>query len=321
MLYLVEVSDSIRYLESRLEEISEKVDTIDAVAGRVKGLLIQEFSSGFVAHMEERVNELDNSQKTLLEMINDMSKDFLATLDVVKNEVADVNTRLNLTMRVIANQALVGGAIPVSKYFKATNTVTEEANVTLAMRHLSEDAKLWWRSRYIDIQEGRCTIDTWDALKKELRSQFFFENVEILNRRKLCELKHTDQAKGEVDQIEGCEKPRIEALKYLSSLQKKARERSVLAKKGLFTGNGVPLEHHVISMPSAKCLVITGSFSTVVQADICQPNGFKMISIMQLDKSSAQEEPPSVAILLGALRKLGETIPKDTLCIPEKCRG
>ena len=43
----------------------------------------------------------------------------------------------------------------------------------------------------------------------------------------------SDQAKGEVDQIEGCEKPRIEALKYLSSLQKKARERSVLAEKGL----------------------------------------------------------------------------------------
>ena len=38
MSYLVEVSDSIRFLESRLEEIGEKTDTIDAVAGRVKGL-------------------------------------------------------------------------------------------------------------------------------------------------------------------------------------------------------------------------------------------------------------------------------------------
>ncbi|TYK02129.1 RNA-directed DNA polymerase-like protein [Cucumis melo var. makuwa] len=41
---------------------------------------------------------------------------------------------------------------------------------------------------------------------------------------------------------------------------------------------------------------------------------------MQLKKSHAQE-PPSAAILLGALGKLGETIPKDTLCIPEKCHG
>ncbi|KAA0049998.1 reverse transcriptase [Cucumis melo var. makuwa] len=197
MLYLVEVPDSIRYLESRLDEISEKTDAIDAVVGRLEALLIQELlarvvtletnisvertvnyergdsSSGFATHMEERVSELDCSQKTLLEMINDMSKDFRVTLDVVRNEIADVNARMNLMMRAMANQAPTVGAI---SYFKATNTVTEEAKVTLATTHLSEDAKLWWRSRYVDIQEGRCTIDTWDTVKRELRSQFFPEN-------------------------------------------------------------------------------------------------------------------------------------------------
>ncbi|TYK06420.1 uncharacterized protein E5676_scaffold163G001230 [Cucumis melo var. makuwa] len=101
--------------------------------------------------MEERVSELDSSQKILLEMINDMSEDFRVTLDVVRNEIADVNARLNLTMRAMTNQA---------PYFKATNTVTEEVKVTVATMHLSEDAKLWWRSRYVNIQEGRCTVDT-----------------------------------------------------------------------------------------------------------------------------------------------------------------
>ncbi|KAA0057471.1 uncharacterized protein E5676_scaffold216G001550 [Cucumis melo var. makuwa] len=191
MLYLAEVPDSVRFLESRLDEIAEKTDTINAVAGRVEGLPIQELlarvdtlegnvgrtvkyeygdsSSSFVAHMEECVNELDNSQKTLLEMINDMSEDFRATLDVVRNKIADVNARLNLTIRLMANQAPARGAIPVSRvnipepkpfcgvrdakalenyifdleqYFRATNTVTEEAKVTLTMMHLSEDAKL-----------------------------------------------------------------------------------------------------------------------------------------------------------------------------------
>ncbi|KAA0051480.1 RNA-directed DNA polymerase-like protein [Cucumis melo var. makuwa] len=42
---------------------------------------------------------------------------------------------------------------------------------------------------------------------------------------------------------------------------------------------------------------------------------------MQLDESRAQGEPPSVEILLGALEKPGETVPKDTLCVPEKCHG
>ncbi|KAA0049873.1 senescence-specific cysteine protease sag39 [Cucumis melo var. makuwa] len=211
MLYLVELLDSIRYLESRLEEISEKAGTTDTIAGCVEGLPIQELLarvdtletntnvrrtvnyergnslSGFAAHMKERVSEPDNSQKTLLEMINEISEDFRATLDVVRNEIADVNVRLNLTMRAMANQAPAGGAISVSRvkipkpkpfcgardakalenyifdleqYFKATNTVTEEAKVTLATMHLSKDAKLWWRSRYMYIQKGRCTIDT-----------------------------------------------------------------------------------------------------------------------------------------------------------------
>ncbi|TYK04995.1 senescence-specific cysteine protease sag39 [Cucumis melo var. makuwa] len=124
MLYLVEVSDSIRFLESRLEEIAEKIDMM------------------------------------------------------MRNEIAYVNTRLNLTMRAMANQAPAGGAILVSRvkipepkpfcgardakalenyifnleqYFRATNTITEEAKVTLATMHMSEDAKLWWRSRYVDM--------------------------------------------------------------------------------------------------------------------------------------------------------------------------
>ncbi|KAA0051471.1 uncharacterized protein E5676_scaffold148G00190 [Cucumis melo var. makuwa] len=131
-------------------------------------------------------------------------------------------------MRAMANQVPVGGTVSVTKvmvlepkpfcgvrdakalenfifdleqYFKATNKVIEEAKVTLATMYLCEDAKLWWRSRY--IQEGRCTIDTWDVLKKELRSQFFSKNVEILARQKLCDLKHTGNIQEYVKQFAG----------------------------------------------------------------------------------------------------------------------
>ncbi|KAA0042045.1 reverse transcriptase [Cucumis melo var. makuwa] len=40
---------------------------------------------------------------------------------------------------------------------------------------------------------------------------------------------------------------------------------------------------------------------------------------MLLDDSPAQEELPSAAILLGALEKLGETVPKDTICVLGNC--
>ena len=43
-------------------------------------------------------------------MINDMTKDFRVILDV-RNEIAKVNTKVNLTMRVFANQAPTREAI------------------------------------------------------------------------------------------------------------------------------------------------------------------------------------------------------------------
>ena len=42
------------------------------------------------------------------------------------------------------------------------------------------------------------------------------------------------------------------------------------------------LKHQVIIMSSAKCLVITRSTPTIVQTDLRQPKGLRMISVMQL---------------------------------------
>ncbi|TYK27988.1 RNA-directed DNA polymerase-like protein [Cucumis melo var. makuwa] len=81
------------------------------------------------------------------------------------------------------------------------------------------------------------------------------------------------------------------------------------------------LEHQVIPIPSARCLVITESFPTIVQAEIRQPNRFKMISAMRLDENCAQGEPPFVEIPLGASEKLRETVPEDTLCVSKKYHG
>ncbi|KAA0056485.1 senescence-specific cysteine protease sag39 [Cucumis melo var. makuwa] len=175
MHYLVEVSDTIRFLESHLEHIFEKVDTINAVTDRLDELSIQELLTrvdtlevkvgrtgnnehgdslmGFVVHIEERVIELDSSQKTLLQMINVMLEDFLAALDVVRNEITDLSTRVNLTMARDA-KALENFIFNLKQYFKAINTVTEEAKVTSAMMHLFEDAKLCGDPNMLILKKG-----------------------------------------------------------------------------------------------------------------------------------------------------------------------
>ena len=50
------------------------------------------------------------------------------------------------------------------------------------------------------------------------------------------------------------------------------------------------LEHQVIKMSAAKCLVITGSTPTVVQTDLWQPKGLRTILAMQLREGCVREE-------------------------------
>ena len=54
---------------------------------------------------------------------------------------------------------------------------------------LSDNAKVWWRTKYQEIQEGRCRINTWEELKQELKVHFYPENVNYMARRKLRELR------------------------------------------------------------------------------------------------------------------------------------
>lgn len=54
--------------------------------------------------------------------------------------------------------------------------------------YFSDDAMLF---AYGDIERNLCTIATWEDLKKELKSQFYPENVEYLARKSFQRLKHT----------------------------------------------------------------------------------------------------------------------------------
>ena len=58
------------------------------------------------------------------------------------------------------------------------------------------------------------------------------------------------------------------------------------------------IEHQVILMPSATCLMITGSIPTVVQTKLRQPKGLRMISTMQLRESRVRDETLFRDILL-----------------------
>ena len=74
-------------------------------------------------------------------------------------------------------------------YFDNLNLVAENAKVKAVTSYLSDTAMLWWRRKHSEIEQGTFRIDTWDDFKKELKRQFYPENVVYEARKKLRELR------------------------------------------------------------------------------------------------------------------------------------
>ncbi|KAK3031323.1 hypothetical protein RJ639_035229 [Escallonia herrerae] len=78
----------------------------------------------------------------------------------------------------------------IEQYFRAIRVDSKATKVSMAAMYLVGDAKLWWRKKYAEIKDGSCVINTWDILKRELKSQFFLENTAFNARKALLECKH-----------------------------------------------------------------------------------------------------------------------------------
>ncbi|XP_022972954.1 uncharacterized protein LOC111471473 [Cucurbita maxima] len=549
MLLLKEVPDTLRFLEARVTELSEKVVGIDAMGNRLDGLPIAELMfrvtsleervaptsspkpsgspDSSVAHKEGRGEEFDVLQNTMMSLFNGLADEFRTTIDDIQERMASMGTRIEVTMKAVENvtagQANTGSnklrfpdprafkenrdakelenfIFDVEQYFKATTACTDDKKVTVASMYLIDDAKLWWRTKVQDIEDGLYTIDSWEDLKKELRDKFLPENAGHLAMEKLVALKHTggirdyvrqfstlmldimgtlekdkmfffinglqpwaktklhenkvqtlaaamacaerlldygneagsqrritpapntggkpykppshrngspnrpnggnDRPSGwtdrppqnnqagtsrgpyhqrnhpttplqcmlckgphkvsycphrasltalqvsiqesndtrietMLDKKEDQDNPRMGALKFLSALQRKVEPKEIV-EKGLIVpfkigdwtgeldlvvarmddfdvvlGMEFLLEHKVIPMPLAKCLVITDSNPTVIPASIKQPGNLRMISAIQLKRGLAREEPTFMVIPLMEVTTNEETVPNE----------
>ncbi|KAL0442639.1 UNVERIFIED_CONTAM: hypothetical protein Slati_1986600 [Sesamum latifolium] len=79
----------------------------------------------------------------------------------------------------------------MEQYFLAANVEDEARKVSIATMYLTSDAKLWWRTKYSEIQANQVRLDTWALLREAIRVQFFPENVEYNTRQALRKLEHT----------------------------------------------------------------------------------------------------------------------------------
>ena len=158
-----------------------------------------------VAHKEGRGEEFNELQNTMMKLFNGLADKFRTTIDVIQEKMAEMNTRIGVTMKAVENvttgkthtgpnklkfpdprpfkgnrdpKELMNFIFDVEQYFKTTTACIDNIKFTVATMHLIDDAKLRWRSKVQDIKNGFCTIDLLEDLKRELKDQLFPENVE-----------------------------------------------------------------------------------------------------------------------------------------------
>ncbi|WJZ91057.1 hypothetical protein VitviT2T_029267 [Vitis vinifera] len=89
----------------------------------------------------------------------------------------------------------------MERYFEAIALTDEAAKVRTATLYLTDTATLWWRRRFADMEKGICTIETWEDFKREIKKQFYPEDVAYLARKNMRRLKHTSSIRDYVKEF------------------------------------------------------------------------------------------------------------------------
>ena len=78
----------------------------------------------------------------------------------------------------------------MERYFEAIALTDEAAKVRTATLYLIDTTTLWWRRRFADMEKYICTIEMWEDFKREIKKQFYLEDVAYLARKNMRHLKH-----------------------------------------------------------------------------------------------------------------------------------
>ncbi|CAL9085565.1 unnamed protein product, partial [Musa textilis] len=178
-------------VESSQEEAKSQIDKVEALVDR-----LTDDTKDSVQHLQDLVTELTSKVVMLTRALN----------------AGGSNTRVAPTQSFRApDPHCYGGArdakelknflFDMEQYFRAMRPDSKDTKVSIVTMYLNGDAKLWWRTRWEEIQQGRCRVDTWDDLKRELRTQFLPENTEFVARRKLRQLHQTTSIRDYVKQF------------------------------------------------------------------------------------------------------------------------
>ncbi|KAK3009781.1 hypothetical protein RJ639_014299 [Escallonia herrerae] len=195
-------------LEETMGDVKDRLGYVEQNLQTLEDHVLEELES-----LKKAVMGQDELRTRFMELFANLQEQ----LDVVKVGVEETRQETAMCKRAIAGGAVVthsprvdapkqkefGGKRDakeldnfiwhMERYFEGASIMDEKAKVRTATLYLTDTAALWWRRKHNDIEKGLCTIDTWDVFKKEIKRQFYPENVTYEARKKLRELKHKNR--------------------------------------------------------------------------------------------------------------------------------
>ncbi|KAK3030029.1 hypothetical protein RJ639_038128 [Escallonia herrerae] len=202
---IVSLDERTCVLEGTMGDVKDRLGYVEQNLQTLEDHVLEELES-----LKKAVMGQDELRTRFMELFVNLQEQ----LDVVKVGVEETRQETAMCKRAIAGGAVVthsprvdapkpkefGGKRDakeldnfiwhMERYFEGASIADEKAKVRTATLYLTDTATLWWRRKHNDIEKGLCTIDTWDVFKKEIKRQFYPENVTYEARKKLREFKH-----------------------------------------------------------------------------------------------------------------------------------
>ena len=144
------------------------------------------------------------TKESTKDMLASLDEKFEGRLSALESSVQGMLGRIDaidFTKLADGTAAQKRGLKEVKKTMNGLDTRTE---VEMACMYLVDDAKLWWRSKYTEIESGSVSLESWDDFKRALKNQFYPENTGFMARKKLKSVKHTKSIREYVKAFSVC---------------------------------------------------------------------------------------------------------------------